>query len=72
VSPQLAQSCRHGRLLFEHDRPFIDRLEPVDAAQKGGLARARATDDRDDLTCFDVERYIVEDEIGAVAFTNVA
>src|SRR5215510_6608471 len=54
----LAQLAQVGsgvidRLAVEHDPSFLDRLEPVDAAQHGALARTRTADDGDDLSGLD-------------------
>src|SRR4029077_13064055 len=56
----LAQLAQVGsgvvdRLAVEYDPSFLDRLEPVDAAQHGALARARAANDGNDLSGLDRE-----------------
>ena len=70
---QLAQVGRGvvDRLAVEHDPSALDRLEPVDAAQHGALARARAADDGDDLAGLDRERDAVEHGVGAEALDHV-
>src|SRR5262245_8896647 len=56
----LAQLAQVGgwvvdRLAVEHDPSCLDRLEPVDTAQHGALARARTANDGNDLSGLDRE-----------------
>ena len=48
------------RLAVDDDRPLVDPLEEVDAAQQRRLARARRADQADDLVHVDVEVDPVE------------
>jgi hypothetical protein len=42
-------------LAQELDPALVDRLEQIDAAQQGGLARARCSDQADDLVLSELE-----------------
>jgi hypothetical protein len=58
--------------IADADFAGIVRQETVDAAQHGGLAAARGTDDCDDLALTDVEVDVAEDLERAVALAQTA
>jgi hypothetical protein len=74
VTMQGAERCplTADAAAVNEDLAGIDRLKPVDAAQESALAGARPADDGDDLTRLNLEVDAVEDNVGTIAFRDVA
>ena len=54
----------------EPDLTVVDRLEHVDAAQQGALARTGRTNQADHLRLRDVEADLIEHRVGAESFDD--